>query len=239
MATNFISSCPMISSTPTSVLRARAPIRPTSPHGGRGRALHAGYATRRLLTDRFALATGRTVPHCGRPEEPTQHHARRQGDRLAARPSDTGVASRRGGIPPALIGSCISVPPAFTRRSGYHDHFGRCPAARLFHPRDSSERTTCSRTAARSSRWLLTLADRARGPSCRARRSRQPFLLSLHYPRRTGVGDPDDGELRNVRQGPAIYHLDGGTSTLPAHDPPQDEGIGACWAALDDGVHRA
>jgi arylsulfatase A-like enzyme len=135
----------------------RAPISPNIDRmAAEGVRFTRGYANSAVCSPtRFALATGRYQYRIrGAAEEPIGSTMR--GDKVIGLPPDHPTLASclaEAGYRTALIGKWhLGFPPTFgPLRSGYHEHFGPCRAVSTISPtRTASERTTCSRTAARS-----------------------------------------------------------------------------------------
>jgi arylsulfatase A-like enzyme len=160
------------------------------------------------------------------------------------------LASRlaEAGYRTALIGKWhLGFPPIFSPlRSGYHEHFGPLSGGVDYFTHQDSFGThdlfEDDKEVHRDGYLTDLLSERAVDFVSRAARSRQPFLLSLHY---TAPHWPwetrDDGELaKSFGKGRPIYHLDGGNihayRRMIHH---MDEGIGRVLGALDDsGIAR-
>ena len=226
----------------------RAPISPNIDRmAAEGVRFTRGYANSAVCSPtRFALATGRYQYRIrGAAEEPIGSTMR--GDKVIGLPPDHPTLASRlaeAGYRTALIGKWhLGFPPTFSPlRSGYHEHFGPLSGGvDYFTHQDSFGTHDLFEDGSEVHRdGYLTdlLSERAVDFVSRAARSRQPFLLSLHY---TAPHWPwetrDDGELaKSFGKGRPIYHLDGGNihayRRMIHH---MDEGIGRVLGALDDG----
>ena len=190
---------------------------------------------------RFALMTGRYQYRLrGAAEEPITSKARGRDD-LGLPPSHPTLPSllREAGYATALAGKWhLGFPPHFgPLKSGYQEHFGPLSGGvDYFSHRDSSGTPDLYENGNPVERhgYLTDLiTDRAVEF---VGRTRQPFLLSVHYtaPHWPWLTRADEAESKRIAK--AIHHLDGGSietyRTMIHH---MDEGIGR----ILDAVRRA
>jgi arylsulfatase A-like enzyme len=198
----------------------RAPVSPNIDRmAAEGVRFTRGYANSAVCSPtRFALATGRYQYRIrGAAEEPIGSAMR--GDKVIGLPPEHPTLASRlaeAGYRTALIGKWhLGFPPAFgPLQSGYHEHFGPLSGGVDYFTHQDSFGThdlfEDGQEIHRDGYLTDLLSDRAVDFVSRAARSRQPFLLSLHY---TAPHWPWETRM--------IHHM--------------DEGIGRVLGALDDG----
>jgi arylsulfatase A-like enzyme len=226
----------------------RAPISPNIDRmAAEGMRFTRGYANSAVCSPtRFALATGRYQYRIrGAAEEPIGSAMR--GDKVIGLPADHPTLAsrlREAGYRTALIGKWhLGFPPHFgPLLSGYDEHFGPLSGGVDYFTHQDSTGTHDlyeNGLEVRHDGYLTDLlSDRAVQFVSRCARSRQPFLLSLHYTAPHWPWETRDDEVlaRTFGKGRPIYHIDGGNihayRRMIHH---MDEGIGQVLAALDDG----